>query len=263
MTNGNHRQRIFVSHFSADFAAVKPMNSLFKSDTTHTVKTEDDYSADSVTELGSSVSSFQCMSVDTKNKRVQFSDESGDELCETFHVESFQDCIGLWWEDHELRQMKADCTQIAKKYRHDEDFCNAIVGVLMHGVSGNESKPDTKTFLDQMRIYQDARGLEPHIVKQSELLADLHHNAVFEAQQEAYERGLIGTRKGDWLICSASAQTSRPFEVLASRLAKHDTREAMRAAFSRWDSESMLKGGRKSNGRSMMGQSASVRCIYS
>lgn len=254
-------QRIFVSHFSSDFCVVKPANTI-KAGTSHTVKTEESTSSTSSTDNNSSVSSFN---YDDGKKHVQFADEDGEELCRTFVIENITDCEGLWWDENELRAIKVECTQIAKKYRNDEDFSNAVVGILMYGVAGNESKPDTKAFMDQMRLHEDIRGLEPHIVKQSEQLAELHNAAVFEAQEQAYERGLLGTQKGDWLICSASAQTSRPFEVLASRLAKFDTREAMRAAFSRWDSESVINKGKNFSSRrnSMSRKSASVRCVYS
>lgn len=255
------KQRIFLSHFSADFCLQKPTHSpTFRSGTTtHTVKTEDESTVQS-TDQYSSESSFHC---EVNKKSVSFADAANDDddaLCDIHVIESYRDLIGLWWEEHELQQMKAECTKIVKYHRKDENFCNTVVTVLMQGVSGTESKPDTKTFLDQMRVHQSARGLEPHIVKQSEQLAELHQNAVFEAQEQAYKRGLIGTEKGDWLIRSASVQTSRPFEVLAYRLAKFDKREAMRAAFSRRNSESALKI-KKAGNRKRMSRSASVRCI--
>lgn len=135
----------------------------------------------------------------------------------------------------------------------------------MHGVRCNQSGGDVNNFMEKMTACSKARGLEPHIVGPCKKLADIHYDAVFDAQQEAYDKGLYGTDKFDWAVYQASTQTSRPFEILAIRLAQHDTREAMRAAFSRRNSDSMLKTNKQRSRRrkTISRSSSAVACIAS
>ena len=193
-------------------------------------------------------------------------DEDGEELCELFIVEDLSEYPELWWTPEQLRKMKTDCHEIATRFKENEEFCDAVVDMLMQGVKCISSSSEVQNFMNKMTTFSEARGLEPHIVGPCKRLANIHYDAVFDAQQEAYDRGLYGTDKGDWAVCQASLQTSRPFEVLAFRQAQYDTREAMRAAFSRWNSESILKESKKqprTRRRNSMARAASAaRCMY-
>ena len=245
-----------ITFDSVDMLATK-FASDYSATTNHTTKTEDCDSTE--TDLQSSFASFQ---FELGKKQVRFAtDREGNEKCAIHIVESYQKYPELWWSADQLQQIKKDCQEIALKYRENEQFCEAITNMLLHGVHCTDSTGDWKNFMDTMSTHHRARGLEPHIVTSCRKLAEIHYDAVFDAQQEAYDNGLYGTDKGDWAVCKASCETSRPFDILAFRQAQFDTREAMRAAFSRWTSERQLKGTRKP--RLSRRASCSARCLYS
>jgi hypothetical protein len=190
------------------------------------------------TEEGSFGASFCSFASDGEwfavQKKVGFADDQGGSLCKVHVVENFRASYPpdiLWWERDELQVIKAEANQVMRKFRSNSALCEAVMTVLAQGMTGTEERSQIKVYLDRMKECADARGLEQHIVMPCRKLTLVHYKSVFEMQEKVRRKRMTNTDKGLEAISAASEKSSRPFTILASRKAQHDTREAMRAAF--------------------------------
>jgi hypothetical protein len=196
--------------------------------TFHTAKTEE----------GSFGASFSSFATDgdsfAVHKHVAFADESGGNLCKVHAVENFRasyPVYELWWERDELQVIKAEASAVMREFRANSALCDAVMTVLAQGMTGTEERSQVKVYLDKMKECSEARGLEQHIVLPCRKLTLVHYKSVFDMQDKVRRKRMTNTDKGLEVISAASAKSSKPFTILASRKAQHDTREAMRAAF--------------------------------
>jgi hypothetical protein len=239
--------------------------------TFHTAKTEEGSFGASFSSFASDGESFAVQ------KQVGFADEQGGSLCKVHFVENFRASCPpdiLWWERDELQVIKAEASQVMRKFRSNSALCEAVMTVLAQGMTGTEERSQIKVYLDRMKECADARGLEQHIVMPCRKLTIVHYKSVFEMQDKVRRKRMTNTDKGLEAISAASEKSSRPFTILASRKAQHDTREAMRAAFClsskpKEVATNMQKGKQQRskrlqmNRRAMFSHSVSVRNVNS
>lgn len=157
-------------------------------------------------------------------------------------VESWREYSDLWWDDEELMEIKGNCNVIVREYRKKHDLIDSIANILAQGMTNTHDPLLVKRLLAEMKKCDEARGLERDAAAPCAKLEMLHYKSIFETQKKLRSAKMMGTNNAWESLAKSCEKSSKAFALLASRFAQHDTREAMRAAFSFGNVNAMTKG---------------------
>lgn len=161
-------------------------------------------------------------------KRVAFCATAANEIHE---IESLLDHPELWWDGEELMEIRGDCNVILRQQRRNHELVESVTSILAQGMTENHDPEQTKKFMAAMKAAQDARGLERDAVPPCAKLIQAHYKSVFDMQKKLRDKQLLGSDRGTEALAKVCEKSSRAFALLASRMAQHDIRQAMAAAF--------------------------------
>ena len=201
--------------------------------TWHTSSTDRTAEESSCSSFGSFGCEDDCIILSKKNHRgrkpprnVSFAPTN-----QIISVESWLDYSELWWDEEEMMDIKGDCNVIVRQLRKNQDLVDSITSILAQGMTGTHDAALVKKFMSQMKKCEDARGLERDAAPPCAKLIQAHYKCVFDMQQKLHDKGLLGSEKGTEALAKACEKSSKAFALLAVRMAQHDIRQAMKAAF--------------------------------
>lgn len=160
-------------------------------------------------------------------------------------VESWKAESELWWDGEELMEIKGDCNVVMREHRKNTELIDSIATILAQGMTNTADPTLVKKFMSQMRRSDAARGLERDVAAPCSKLVLLHYKCVFDTQKKLREKNIMGSDKAMELLAKSCEKSSKAFGMLAVRLAQHDTREAMKAAFTFQSSRNLMVKGKK------------------
>lgn len=168
----------------------------------------------------------QCF--DEISKQVRFAPEQENRI---EIVGRLQD-PSLWWQQHEMKEMRAACLLTAYANRdYQKEYAQATVRFIAARIPGDEHTG--RDLVRQLSVcsHSHLRGLESYLVPQSGRIVSDQVSRVLQEQTRTRDPKALRTvaRKG-----------SRPYRKLARQIACHDVAEALKSSFSSWKEESIV-----------------------
>ena len=163
-----------------------------------------------------------------RRTKIRFAKHADGQIkCDIHEIPHISD-PDLWWQAEEFSSIREGCKSLAKHCQlYQEDYNSAIRRLMNLGREATVNPTQIKTAMRCVFRNSICRGLESHVVRSSRIACAHHIRHVLLAKDEVYESLEDHTEEGWERIRRASCETSLNAKLFASKLAQHDTWQAL------------------------------------